>query len=243
MTSARHRGAVRRTAAAVRLLLSLQRRSGFLYVYAGTAVATVLIVRLAVPESWYGIMVPALLLGEYGTMGIFMTAIHRYLERIEGSSAALLVTPLTPAEHCAAMILAPALVATVAGTAVHAGVLGLGVRSALLVLPLFLTALLAGITGIVMSSRYRELTRFLIAVIPVTTVFSLPYLSLFQVTPRWSFIWLPWDAALFSFWNLCGDEPELWLWSVLVVALLAFVSVGSLLAQRSFRLHLQEEVP
>jgi hypothetical protein len=233
---------LRRVAVAVRLLLTVQRRSGFLHVYFGVAIATILLCRLWIPASWYPYAVPAVLLGEYGTMGVFMTGAHRYLERIEGSNVALVVTPLAPGEQTAAMILAPALVATAAGTAVQAGVLGFDARALLLVPPLLLTAILAGIVGIVLSSRCREFTGFIIASVPVTTLFSLPYLSFFGATPRWSFVWLPWDASLFSFGNLARPEPVLWVWGLLVVVLAVFVVPGSLWAERSFRLHRQEEV-
>jgi hypothetical protein len=232
----------RRVALAVRLLLTVQARSGFLHVYFGVAVATILLYRFWIPAGWYPYAVPAVLLGEYSTMGIFMTGAHRYLERIEGSNVALVVTPLTPAEHAAAMILAPALVATVAGTAVQAGVLGFDVRALLLVPPLFLTALVAGMTGIVLSSRCREFTAFIVASVPVVTLSSLPYLSFFGATPRWSFVWLPWDASLFSFGNLARPAPVLWVWGLLVAVLALFAIPGSLWAARSFRLHRQEEV-
>jgi hypothetical protein len=233
---------LRRVLVAVRLLLTVQRRSGFLHVYLGVAVATILAIRFGIPASWYPYAVPALLLGEYGTMGVFMTGAHRYLERIEGSNVALVVTPLTPAEQTAAMILAPALVATAAGSAVQIGVLGFDARALLLVPPLFLTAVLAGITGIVLSSRCREFTGFIIASVPVTTLFSLPYLSFFGAVPRWSFVWLPWDASLFSFGNLARPEPVLRVWGLLLAVLLLFVIPGSLWAERSFRLNRRQEL-
>ena len=234
------RSSVRRVKSAVRLLLAVQRRSGFLHVYLGLAVLTILFFRFAIPDAWYAFAVPAVLLGEYGTMGVFMTGAHRYLERIEGSNVALIVTPLETGEHTAAMILAPALVATAAGTLVYVGVLGIDYRALLLLPPLFLTAFLAGIAGIILSSRYREFTRFLMSSIPVVTIFSLPYLSFFGVTPRWSFAWLPWDASLFSFGNLSRPEPVGWLYGLLVAELLVFAIAGFIWAERTFRRYRQE---
>ena len=201
-------GSVRRLQNAVRLLLAVQRRSGFLHIYFGLALWTVVIVHWLVPSQWHAMAVPTLLLGEYGTLGVFMVAGHRYLERIEGSNAALVVTPLTPREQVAAMLLAPGLVATLAGIIVHAGILGLDHRVALLLLPLFLTTLLAGAVGLILSSYTAEFTRFLLSSVPVITVFCLPYLSFFDLTPRYLFAWLPWDAALFSFANVARPEPE-----------------------------------
>ena len=175
-----------------------------------------------------------MLLAEYGTMGVFMTGAHRYLERIEGSNVALIVTPLEMREHVAAMILAPALVATVAGIGLFAGVLGIDGRVAFLLVPLGLTAILAGATGIVLSSHYGEFTRFLVSSIPVITVFSLPYLSFFGFTPRWSFAWLPWDAALFSFANLARTEPVMSAFVLLSGELAIFAALGFAWAERSY---------
>ena len=129
---------------AVRLMLLVQHRSGFLQIYFGVTFATILIVRLFLPESWWSMVVPALLLGEYGTMGVFMVAAMRFFERQEGSTAALVVTPLRSWEHVLAMILAPSAVAVVAGLAVFAGIFGVDGRLLFLFMPLFLTTVLAG---------------------------------------------------------------------------------------------------
>lgn len=230
----------RRLLSAVRLVLAVQRRSGFLHVYGGMTVATILIIRLALPESWYVWAVPAVLLGEYGTTGVFMTAAHRYLERIEGSNVALVVAPLEPREHVMAMILGPALVATISGTALFVAVLGFDGRAFWLAPPLWLTATLAGAVGIVLSSRHDEFTRFLVGVIPVVTVFSLPFLSFFGFTPRWTFAWLPWDAALFSFANLAQPEPVASVFVVLVIELAVFAALGLVWAERSHAAQMSE---
>jgi len=225
---------------AVRLLLTVQKRAGFLHIYAGVTVVTVLIIRLALPESWHVWAVPGALLGEYGTMGVFLTGAHRYLERIEGSNVALVVTPLEPREHVAAMILAPALVATVAGTVLFAGVLGIDGRAVFLLLPLGLTAVLAGAMGMVLSSYHAEFTRFLVSSIPVITVTSLPFLSFFGFAHRWAFAWLPWDAALFSFANLARPEPVMSTFLILVLELAIFAALGFAWAERRYGRQLVE---
>jgi fluoroquinolone transport system permease protein len=229
---------VKRILNATRLLLTVQKRSGFLHVYFGVALATVLAVRLILPESLYPKLVPAVLLGEYGTMGIFMVAALRYLERIEGSAAALIVTPLRHPEHVAAMIIAPGMVATLAGVLVFAGVLGPDRRSFWLVPPLFLTTCLAGATGLILAARYREFTAFLIGSVPVTAIVSLPFLSFFELVPRLTFVWLPWDASLFSFANLARPSPEATQYLLQLFELLLF-SIGAFLwAERSLRTRL-----
>jgi hypothetical protein len=226
---------------ATRLLLAVQGRSGYLHVYAAVAVATVVAVRVLLPDEWRPIVVPAVLLGEYGTMGVFMVGALHHLGRIEGSSSALLVTPLTHREHVAALVLAPALVATPAGILVHGGILGADQRTLALVLPLFLTTCLAGSTGLILASRHAEFTRFLMGSVPLICVFSLPYLSFFGVVPRYTFAWLPWDAALFSFANLSRAAPEKLPFVLLLLELIAFTAAAFLLAERALRAHLVDE--
>lgn len=223
----------RRLAAATALFLLVQARSGFVHVYALVSIATVLFVRALLPETWRPIVVPAVLLGEYGTMGVFMVGGLHYLGRIEGSAAALVVSPLTHREQVVAMILAPALVATPAGLLVHVGLLGLDESSLLLVPPLLLTTWIAGACGLALASRYADFTQFLVAAIPVVTVFSLPYLSLFDVVPRFTFVWLPWDAALFSFADLALRGTEAMPYALRLFELLAFGGLFFRLAERA----------
>ena len=222
----------RRLWSAVRLFLRVQVRSGFVQVYLGVAIATVAIVRFLVPSSWSEALIPALLLGEYGTMGVFLVAAQSYLARGERSVLALAVTPLTRFERVAALVLASALVALGAGTLVFVGTQGVDGRAALLTLPLLATAILAGSVGLILASRYREFTRFLLGAIPMVTLFSLPFLSFFGLAPRLSFVWLPWDAALYSFSNLVRDTPSLLTYLVLNAELGAFAAVALVWAAR-----------
>jgi hypothetical protein len=226
---------------ATRLLLKVQGRSGYLHVYAAVSVATVVAVRALLPDEWWPIVVPAVLLGEYGTMGVFMVGALHHLGRIEGSNSALVVTPLTHREHVAARVFAPALVATPAGILVHGGILGADHRALALVLPLFLTTCLAGTTGLILASRHAEFTRFLMGSVPVICVFSLPYLSFFNVVPRYTFVWLPWDAALFSFANLARAAPEKLPFVLLLLELLTFATAAFLLAEHALRVRLVEQ--
>jgi hypothetical protein len=205
------------------------------------AVATVVAVRTLLPDEWRPIAVPALLLGEYGTMGVFLVGALHHLGRIEGSDSALVVTPLTHRERVAALVLAPALVATPAGILVHGGVLGFDHRTLALVLPLFLTTCLAGAIGLILASRHAEFTRFLMGSIPVVCVFSLPYLSFFDVGPRYTFVWLPWDAALFSFANLARAAPEKLPFVLFLLELIAFTTAAFLLAEHALRAHLVDQ--
>jgi hypothetical protein len=243
MSASRSRS-VERWASAVRLLLMIQYRSGFLQVYLAVALLSVAAVRLALPTAWTPMLVPALLLGEYGTLGLYLVAAQRYLEREERSTTLLAVTPLEPREQVAAMIAAPGLVATTAGAFVFAGTVGPDSRLALLLPPLFLTTFVAGCAGVILSSYVSAFTRFLFASIPVSALLHLPFLTYFGLTPRAAFVWLPWDAALFSFAGLArpgpGSPPGVYL--AMLLELLVFSGVGLLWAERAYRSRVVERM-
>jgi hypothetical protein len=223
-----------RWASAVTLLLAVQYRSGFVQVYVALAVLSVAAMRLALPREWIPVLVPAVLLGEYGTMGLYLVAAERFLEREERSTAALAVTPLAIREQVAAMVVAPGLVAVAAGALVFAGTVGFDERLALLLPPLGLTTFVAGCAGVILSSYVSAFTRFLVVSIPVSALFHLPFLSYFGLAPRASFVWLPWDASLFSFAELARSDVRAGSYVAMVLELFFFSVVGLLWAERVF---------
>ena len=223
---------IRRVSRAVWLFLRVQYRSGFVHVYLAVTLFTVVIVRGLLPVAWREVIVPILLLTEYGVIGVYMVGAQSYLARNEKSTEALAVTPLRHTERVVATVLAATLVAMSAGVLLFVGLLGADVRLLLLIAPLFATTVLAGSVGLIVSSRYPEFTRFIIGSIPVVTLFSLPLLSYFELVPRYTFAWLPWDAALFSFANIVGPETHLVSYVVLECQLIVFATLGLLWAVR-----------
>ena len=215
-----------RVSSAVWLFLAVQYRSGFIHVYLAVTLFTVVIVRGLLPEAWREVIVPVLLLTEYGAIGVYMVGAQSYLARNKRSTEALSVTPLRHTERVVAMVLAATLVVMTAGVLFFVGLLGADVRLLLLIAPLFATTVLAGSVGLIISSRYPEFTRFIIGSIPVVALFSLPLLSYFELVPRYTFAWLPWDAALFSFANIVGPDTHLGTYLILACQLFVFTGLA-----------------
>jgi fluoroquinolone transport system permease protein len=228
---------------AVRLFLLAQWRCRFPHVYVGMALLTVLAFRLAIPEQYAESLVPAFLLAEPGTLALTLVAAQAYLERGERSLTALAVTPLRSGEYVFAVVLASALVATLAGVLIQGGVLGVDLRLVLLVPPLLLTATLAGFLGLGLSTRFSEFTRFLMGgLIPAMLVIELPYLSYFELVPRLSFAWIPSDAALFALANLARPDPDALLYALYAALLLGYNVIAFRWARRSFRERVRERL-
>ena len=195
----------RRITVAVRLVLTIQSRAKFPHVYFGMTVFTVIVFRTLVPDELIPMVLPALLFGEPGSLGVLMVAAHRYLERGERSVVALLVTPLSSGEYVSALILGSAVLPTIAAALIQAGVQGFDGRVLLIVPPLYLIAVISGSIGLVLSTMFRDFTRFLVGSIPAIMIYSLPLLAFFELAPWWAFKWIPSDPALVVFGMLSHD--------------------------------------
>lgn len=226
---------ISRLSSATRLFLLVQRRAFFPHIYLGLSAYTVLMFHLFVPEKYWELILPTVMLGEYGSVGVLLVAAQRYLEMNERSTAALIVTPLESGEYLLAMNGAAALVATAAGVIVFGGVIGVDYRLPLFVVPLLLTASLAGLIGLVLTLYVRALTDAFLVMMPVIIVYSLPMASWFRLVPRYVFIWIPTDAALFSFGNLTSNTPSLPLYALYCALLLAYNAIGYWWARRLYQ--------
>jgi fluoroquinolone transport system permease protein len=207
------------------------------------ALATVLAFRLAIPEQYAAWFLPAFLLGEPGTLALTLVAAQAYLERGERSVTALSVTPLRSGEYVFALVLASALVATLAGMLIQAAVIGVDLRLVWLFPMLLLTAMLAGFLGLGLSARFSEFTRFLIGgLMPAMLVIQLPYLSYFELAPRLAFVWIPSDAALFGLANLARPHPDPLNSALYAALLLGYNIVAFRWARRSFQERVRERL-
>lgn len=224
---------IRRFGGAFRLIVRVQLRSYFPHVYVVLAIVSGVAFRWLIPEELVGLLLPAVLFGEQGIVAYYLVAAYRSLEDIEGSTTALAVTPLHTGEYLSALVVATAAIATPAGCVLWAVVLGLDGRTLVLVLPLFLTAVFAGLLGCVFWAFHRNFTGFLLGSIPVVTLLSLPNLSYFGLIPRVATRWHPLDLALRDFANLARPEPDPWLTAANVVLLALFNALAYTLAHRS----------
>jgi hypothetical protein len=233
----------RRVRNALRLFLSVQWRCRFPHVYLALAIPTILVFRLAIPGELSESLVPAFRLGEPGSLALTLVAAQAYLERNERSVTALAVTPLQSDEYVLGLVLATALVATLAGAAVQTGVFGVDRRLVLLIPPLFLTATLAGFVGLELSACFPEFTRFLIGgLMPVMLVLSLPYASYFGLVPRIAFAWVPSDAALFSLANLVRPDPDALHYGAYGALLICYNAIAFRWARRLFQNRVRERL-
>jgi hypothetical protein len=227
----------RRSILAARLVLAVQTRAYFPHIYLAIAVLTVAALRFVIPEEAAFVLLPIFLVSEQGVVAMVLVAAHIYLERNEGSAAALAVTPLRSSEYLIALVFGSSVFACVSGAVIWAGVVGLDMRVALLMPPLLLLSVFSGLVGVGLTSRFGEFTSFLMGAMTGTMILSLPFLSYLAVTPRWSFAWLPSDWALNAFAALLPPEPSLARWCVYSVVLGLFCLAAFTVVLRGYRAH------
>lgn len=233
----------RRFSAALRLQLLVQARSFFPHTYLGVALLTVLAFHFLLPESFRAWLVPAFMLGEPAMLGLSLVAALRYLEKNEHSLTALVVTPLRNGEYLVATVMASVLVACLAGVVIQAGVIGLDLRVALVIPPLFLVAFLVGLIGLALSTYAEEFPQFIVTrLIWVAIPLHAPLLAYFGVVPRAVFAWVPTDPALFAFAMLTGEsfDPVLYLFYLFELA--AFCALAYAWALYCFRVRVRERL-
>jgi fluoroquinolone transport system permease protein len=229
---------LRRSILAARLVLAVQTRAYFPHIYLAIAVLTVAALRFLIPEEAAFVLLPIFLVSEQGVVAMVLVGAHIYLERNEGSTAALAVTPLRSSEYLVALVFGSSVFACVSGAVIWAGVVGLDMRVALLMPPLLLLSVFSGLVGVGLTSRFGEFTGFLMGgAVTGTMILSLPFLSYLAVTPRWSFAWLPSDWALNAFAALLSSEPSLVRWCVYSVVLGLFCLAAFLVVLRRYRAH------
>jgi fluoroquinolone transport system permease protein len=224
----------RRLRGALALALRVQSRARFPHVYLGVAVALAALLRLAAVE-WRELLLPLLLLGEPGTLGLYLVAAHRYYERNSGMDVALRVTPLPRATVVAAPVLTTACLGTLAGLIIQALVLGVDVRLLWLAPPLFGLVVFSGLVGFALAERFAEFTRFLLGSVVPNLVLSLPFTTaLGWVSPLW-LVWLPSQWAMSVFVQMSRGEPDPALWAACCAGLAAANAAAMLVAMGAER--------
>jgi hypothetical protein len=218
----------------LRLALLAQARARFLLVYAWATLIAVAVLRFALPEGILTLVLPAFLFGEPGLLGVSMAAAYRYLEKTEGSSSALLVTPLRPVEHVLALSVATSLVGTTFGAAAFAAVLGPDTRTLALVPPLFLQGILSGLLGFGLSLRYEDFPRFILGAIPWLALYQIPLLFHLGAVPLAAVVWIPTLPSLLAYRDLMGAGVELSRLGAWCAILAALAAAGTLVVTRLF---------
>jgi len=185
-----------RLASATRYNIRLQFRHGFYYAYLVVCVVYVILLYLLAPKA-REIVTPLLIFSDPAMLGIFFIGGIVLLERSDNTLQSLFVTPLRTAEYCFAKVISLAVLALSSSLILAAaGKGGVNLNWPLLVLGVILTSGLVTMTGLAVSARADTVPGYILSVIPLVIVISLPVLPYFGVLDTHWFFLIPTHASI-----------------------------------------------
>jgi fluoroquinolone transport system permease protein len=162
-----------RLQSALRLDLRLYWRYGFYYAAAFTTLVWIAFLRL-LPDWSLAVAVPLVIFCDLGVVGFYFMGVLVLYDRGEATLAALAVTPLRFWEYLAARLMALTGLALVLALAVVAATIGAGVNTALLLLGVLFTSLIASLAGFIAVAPFSSISGYLIPSGFVLLVLGLP---------------------------------------------------------------------
>lgn len=185
-----------RLASATLCSIRLQFRHGFYYAYLVVCVVYVVLLYLLAGKA-REIVTPLLIFSDPAMLGIFFIGGIVLLERSDNTLQSLFVTPLRTAEYCFAKVISLALLALSSSVILAAaGKGGIHLNWPLLVLGVILTSGLVTLTGLAVSARADTVPGYILSVIPLVIVISLPVLPYFGVLDSHWFYLIPTHASI-----------------------------------------------
>ena len=184
-----------RLAVAMRWDVILQWRQGF--VLAGIVVTAFWIgITRFLPDADYTVWIPVFVLGNLTMTSFFFAAGLLSFEKVEGTLSALAVSPLSTRDYLLSKIVTLALLAVVETTVMVVVVVGLAFNAAPLLLGMLGSSLLYTLVGLIMMTRYRSISDFLIPSAGVMILALLPLLDYAGIVESRVFLLWPTQALL-----------------------------------------------
>lgn len=173
---------MRRLAATLATDVRVQARNGF---YAATAVVVVSSVVLLrwLPEDAATLLLPVVILSNVLVNAFYFVSGMLLLERVEGTFAALSVTPLRLGEYLASKVATLAVLSLAESLLVAGAVIGVDVRLIAIAAGISLSAILFCLAGVALVVRYESISEFLMPSVLYATLLTLPVLGVFGVGP------------------------------------------------------------
>ena len=182
-----------RLAVAIGCDLRLQWRNGFYYATALVVLVSILLLRW-LPEDVVAVLLPIVIFENVATNSFFFVAGLLFLENIEGTRAAQVVTPLRTRELILSKALTLGALSLIESLLIVAAVQGVGLETLPLAIGVALASALLTLLGIAIASRYDSITDYLMPAVLYSGLLSLPLLGWLGIGSAWWYAWHPLDA-------------------------------------------------
>ncbi|MQA97313.1 MAG: fluoroquinolone transporter permease [Streptosporangiales bacterium] len=181
--------------AAVRMDFRLQRRYGFYYAAAFSAVLWIAVLVL-MPEGLLNVGMPYVIFGDLGIVGFFFIVGALFFEKGERTVFALLTTPLRFRDYLAAKLTTLTVLALAVSLAVTVATYGVDVQPVAFVLGVVLTSLVMMLVAFVTAAPYPSISEWLMPSLVPLLVVNVPLLDYSGLWPQPLLQLLPTEGGL-----------------------------------------------
>lgn len=181
--------------AAVKLDLRLQRRYGFYYAAAFSAVAWIVVLYL-LPDGLVGPVMPYVIFGDLGIVGFFFIVGAMFFEKGERTLFALLPTPLRFRDYLTAKLATLTLLAIVVSLVVTLVDYGIGFEPFTFLAGVVLTSLLMMLVSFITAAPYPSISEWLMPAMIPLLVINIPLLDYSGLLPHPLIYLIPTEGPL-----------------------------------------------
>ncbi len=220
-----------RTINALKADLIFQAKQGFLIVYIVVSLIYIIILS-QLPEKLLQYAVPIIVLSDPSILGVIFIGGILMLEKEQGVTNLLEVTPLRFYEYIMSKAVSLALISLVISLAVSFASYGLGANYFLITADILLVSVFFTLLGYIVAESCTSINQFIMRAVPFIALLVVPCFALIGFPGSWVFYAVPTVAALkLLFGAYMGISP---LWAIAILLyLIAWDIVLVVLASRT----------
>ena len=173
----------------------LQLRNGFYYAVAFVLVGWLIVLTQLPPLDW-GLLLPAIILGNLVMVSFYFVGGLVLLEKGEGTLHAQVVTPLGAGEYLASKVLTLGALSVVEHLVIVGTAFGPGFNVAALVVGVVLTSVCYTLVGFIAVARYDSINEYIFPSVFFIPALQLPLLHYFGIWDSWLMFLHPMQASL-----------------------------------------------
>lgn len=186
---------MRRLLCALRADIIFQMKQGFYLVYILISLMYMIVLSF-LPSSILKIILPLVVYSDPSVLGLFFIGGIVMLEKLQGVISVIVITPLKIEEYLLSKLISLSLVSIFAGIGITLITYTESVNWLILIVGIVLTSSFFTLCGILISAKAKSVNHYLLKVIPIMLLLTLPCFSLLEFPYNEFFVVFPSVAAL-----------------------------------------------
>jgi fluoroquinolone transport system permease protein len=185
----------RRVLSSLKADIAFQTKQGFLFVYIIIS-AIYIIILSQLPQNVLQYAVPIIIFTDPSVLGLIFIGGILMLEKEQGITSLLAVTPLKFSEYISSKVLSLGLISVIVSLAISLASYSLRVNYPIVAVTILLVSIFFTLLGYIISLKCTSLNQFIMKAIPYITLLMLPCFSLIGFNGSDLFLAAPTVAAL-----------------------------------------------